>query len=223
VKPYYETENGKLYHGDCLEILPLLEPVDLVLTDPPYLLPGMKNAGCFGGRESLVNTQNFTDMGFDSKILEGFDNWFCFCSRHNLTDVISKTKSKWALIHWCKTNPVPTCNNTYLSDVEYCVHNWTTGRLFGEFKDKSLFYISPCGNKVTNHPNEKPIQLIFKLLTNGSKPGDIVLDPFIGSGTTAVACEQLNRKWIGIEISEKYCEIASLRIEAETRQLKLFN
>ena len=88
--PYYENSGITIYHGDCLEILPELEPVDLVLTDPPYLLPGMKGAGCFGGRPSLVGTQNFTDMGFNDAILDNFDNWFCFCSKHNLTKIIQR-------------------------------------------------------------------------------------------------------------------------------------
>ena len=223
MKPYYESKLGKLYHGDCLQIMPELEPVDLVLTDPPYLLPGMKNAGCFGGRPSLVGTQNFTDMGFDVSILDGFDNWFCFCSKHNLTEIIEKAKtSHWSILQWCKPNPVPTCNNTYLSDVEYCVHKWQRGRLFGKITMKSLYMVLNCGNKKTEHPNEKPLPFIIKLLSTGSQKGELVLDPFLGSGTTAIACERLNRRWIGIEISEKYCEIAAKRIEAEASQLKLW-
>lgn len=69
------------------------------------------------------------------------------------------------------------------------------------------------------HPTQKPVALMVWCL--GFAGGD-VLDPFIGSGTTAVACEQLGRKWVGIEISEKYCEIAAKRIERERQQLKLF-
>ena len=69
------------------------------------------------------------------------------------------------------------------------------------------------------HPTQKPTSLIVCLLEVG---GETVLDPFIGSGTTAVACERLNRRWIGIEIEEKYCEIAARRIEKENQQLKLF-
>ena len=223
MKPYYETELGKLYHGDCLEILPELEPVDLVLTDPPYLLPGMKGAGCFGGRASLTGTQNFTDGGFDPTFLNNYKNWFCFCSRHNLVEILNIANGgKWALLHWCKPNPVPTCNNTYLSDVEYCVHKFSKGRLFGKMKDKSLFMVHPCGNKETIHPNEKPLIFVRKLLTLGSQENDLILDPYIGSGTTAIACERLKRRWIGIEIEEKYCEIAAKRIEQERKQLKLF-
>ena len=71
----------------------------------------------------------------------------------------------------------------------------------------------------TAHPTQKPTNLICYILSVG---GGRVLDPFLGSGTTAVACERLKRQWIGIEIEEKYCEIAAKRIEAERKQLKLF-
>ncbi len=70
------------------------------------------------------------------------------------------------------------------------------------------------------HPTEKPVSLLRNLVE--CNVGDLILDPFIGSGTTAVACEKLNRQWIGIEISEKYCEIAAKRINAEASQGKLF-
>jgi len=216
MKPYYNHKGIQIFLGDCRDILPTLEPVDLVLTDPPYLLPGMKGAGCFGGRPSLVGTQNFTDMGFDTNILDQFDNWFCFCSKHNLVDVINKANSsRWAILHWCKPNPVPTCNNTYLSDVEYCVHKWQKGRLFGEMWVKSLYLVFPCGNKETTHPNEKPLALIKKLVCLGTQEGETILDPFMGSGTTLLAAKQLGRKAIGIEIEEKYCEIAVRRLSQE--------
>ena len=112
--------------------------------------------------------------------------------------------------------------NKYLPDVEYVVHGFSSGRLFGNYKDKSSFSIENCGNKTTDHPNEKPIGLIQRLLVCGSEVESLIIDPFLGSGTTAVACERLNRKWIGIEIEEKYCEIAAQRIENERKQRKLF-
>ena len=72
------------------------------------------------------------------------------------------------------------------------------------------------------HPTQKPLLLFISILDDFSKEGDIILDPFFGSGTTAVACERLNRHWVGIEIEEKYCEIAVKRIEKERQQLKLW-
>ena len=217
---YYSDGYTAIAHGDCRDILPHLPKVDLVLTDPPYLLPGMKGAGCFGGRPALTGTQGFTDGGFDDTILDRYENWFCFCSRHNLADLLDRAKGgRWALLHWCKPNPVPTCNNTYLSDVEYCVHRYSKGRLFGEMKDKPLFMVLPCGNKETEHPNEKPLPLIRKCLVLGSQPGELVLDMFAGSGTTLRAAKDLQRKAIGIEIEERYCEIAAKRLAQEVLPL----
>ena len=212
-KPYYQDDHVTLYCGDCRKILPELGKFDLLIMDPPYLLPVMKGAGCFGGRDSLTGTQGFTDMGFDSAFLEGFDDWFCFCSKHNLVDVIGRTgNAKWALLQWCKTNPVPTCNNTYLSDIEYCVHKWQKGRLFGEMKDKSLWFQHPVGDKDTKHPNEKPVKLICKLITLGTKEGETICDPFAGSCTTGVAAKLEGRHATLIEISERYCEIGAERL-----------
>ncbi len=222
MKPYYENENGRLYHGDCLEIMPEIENIDLVLTDPPYLIHAGSGGGCFGKRDHLVNTGGFTDKGVSYDFLDSFDNWFVFCSLKQLHNLLIKPKNNKNLLTWCKSNPVPTCNNKYLPDVEYIVHSFSKGRLFGKYKDKSCFINVPCGNKKTEHPNEKPEGIINKLLILGSEQNDLILDPFLGSGTTAIACGEMNRKWIGIEKEEKYCEISAKRIEQETKQLKLF-
>lgn len=72
------------------------------------------------------------------------------------------------------------------------------------------------------HPTQKPVELMELMLNIHSKENDLILEPFCGGGSTALACEKLNRRWIGIEISEKYCEIAKKRIEDYTKQLKLF-
>ena len=73
-----------------------------------------------------------------------------------------------------------------------------------------------------DHPNEKPVELVAKFLSLHAKPGQIVLDPFCGSGTTLLAAERLGLKWIGIELDPKYCAVAEERIRAESDQGKLF-
>ena len=72
------------------------------------------------------------------------------------------------------------------------------------------------------HPTQKPVELMELLLKYHSQENMLILEPFCGGGSTALACEKLNRRWIGIEISEKYCEIAKKRVEEYTSQLKLF-
>jgi len=86
-----------------------------------------------------------------------------------------------------------------------------SGMIQGDMKNKEERF----------HPTQKPIPLLIWCIEKSDTAG-IILDPFLGSGTTALACEKLNRRWIGIEISEKYCEIAKKRIEQYTNQLKLF-
>ena len=199
------------------EVLPDLPAADLLLTDPPYLVRARAGAGAFGHRKSLVLTGGFTDEGLDYSFLSGHSNWFCFCSRLQLPGLLAvvQKRTRWNLITWAKPNPLPTCNNKYLPDVEYIVHGFDPGRLHGGMAHKQSFILHPCGNKKTPHPNEKPTLVIRKLLVLGTKPGEAVLDPFMGSGTTLLVAKNMSRRAIGIEIEERYCEIAAKRLEQE--------
>ena len=224
--PYYETELGKLYHGDCLEIMPMLEPVDLVLTDPPYNIP-----------TQAAQTRKITRTIGDLSMIEAsfrllFDltlNLVGNDGRHFVfADAISYPvifraiygKAKTALLVWDKGRI--GMGREFRKQFELIMHTWgdDTPVVSSEgvgFSD--ILKRKPVTNKDKLHPAQKPINLIKDLLRVSGK---IVLDPFLGSGTTAVACERLNRRWIGIEIEEKYCEIAAKRIEKERSQLKLF-
>ena len=217
MKYYYKDSHVTIYHGDCNEIVPALEKPDLLLTDPPYEVRAGKGGGCFGNRQHLIETGGFTDGGVDFSFLSDFPNWFCFCSRLQLPSLLSIAKSapRWNLLTWCKTNPVPTCNNKYLPDVEFVVHAFQSGRLFGDMAVKSCFMLHPCGNKKTKHPNEKPISIIEKLVLLGTKSKETILDPFAGSGTTGRAAKNLGRKAILIEREERYCETAANRMLQE--------
>jgi len=91
------------------------------------------------------------------------------------------------------------------------------------YKRPNFDLFKNTGNKISSgHPAEMPIGPMAQLLLWFTNDNDLIAEPFLGSGTTAVACERLKRRWIGIEIEEKYCAIAVKRIEAERRQLKLF-
>jgi len=214
MKPYYQDDAVTIYYGDNREIVPTLGRFDLLLTDPPYDVHAGKGGGCFGNRDHLVNTGGFTDGGVDFGFLAGVPNWFCFCSRLQLPALlgVAQASPRWNLLTWCKPNPVPTCNNKYLPDVEFVVHGFTSGRLFGDMAVKSCFMLHPCGNKETPHPNEKPLALVGKLVTLGTQPGETILDPFAGSGTTGRAAKDLGRKAVLIEREERYCEIAARRM-----------
>ncbi|MEN6400848.1 MAG: site-specific DNA-methyltransferase [Armatimonadia bacterium] len=213
-----------LYCGDCLEILPTLGKVDAVVTDPPYEIHAGAGGGCFGGRAHLVSTGGFTDSGRDYSFLAGQTDWVCFCSRLQLRSLleIAEKGERFNLLTWCKPNPVPTCNNKYLPDVEYAVHSFSRGRLFGDMRQKSCFIVHPCGNKETNHPNEKPIPVMTKLVRLCSEEGDTIMDPYMGSGSTGLACINSGRNFVGIEIVPEHFEAAVKRIKAALAQPSLF-
>ena len=218
-KPYYETELGRLYHGDCLEIMPMLEPVDLVLTDPPYGMQYHSGYYKYGNPHKKIEG----DERFPAELIATFKMMaqkavFCFCRWDNLNEV-EKPKSfiVWVKNNWSAGDLKNACGRMWEGILFYPLENHKFKRRMPDVIDFKR--IPPTE---IYHPTQKPVLLIDWLLAHTTEKNDMILDPFIGSGTTAVACERLNRRWIGIEIEEKYCEIAAKRIEKENQQLKLF-
>jgi len=129
------------------------------------------------------------------------------------------------------TNPIPQVRKkNYLSSIEMILwlarYNEKKCPFTFNFKTQNEMHnfieMPLCGGKErTSHPTQKPLKLFMHLLEIHSNKNDLILDPFLGSGTTAVACEKLNRRWIGIEMNPEYIEIAKKRIEEETKQGKL--
>jgi DNA modification methylase len=217
---YYRTDLGVLYCGDCLEILPLIdEKVDLVLTDPPYNASHKKIE--FKEKKYFsINEKWDKDFKIDFINILKANQLLVFCSHHTIFDY---PKNVQQILHWEKINPFPAISKVYTFSIEYILwyvnsHPYT----FNKTGLKDVFKYSFCnGSEREKHPAQKPIKLIQQLIKTHSKENDLILDCFIGSGTTAVACEKLNRRWIGIEISEKYCDIAKQRIKAEADQFKM--
>lgn len=193
-KPYYDQEGITIYHSDCRLILPELEPVDLVLTDPPYgisleLTPWDKSIpspskwlyNLFGKAKTILITP-----GNGNQNIYPRPNWVLSWFRPGS---VQRVREGTGFSHW---EPV---------------------LLYGEnnfpFDAKQISANNPDAN--CGHPCPKPIKLFIWLI---SKAGNFntILDPFMGSGTTLVAAKQLGRKAIGIEIEEKYCEIAVKRL-----------
>ena len=212
---YYQDESITIYHGDCREIVPELGRFDLLLTDPPYELTAT-GGGIGAKRAYLASIDGSLDGGFDIAILDSCANWFCFCSKTQLIRLlVEASKKNWAFITWNKPNPTPLCSSNYLPDVEYIIHSYQPGRLFGEYADKSRFIVHPAEKNCFEHPTVKPLPVVSKLIALGSQPGDTILDPFAGSGTTGRAAKDLGRKAVLIEIEERYCEIAARRMGQE--------
>lgn len=220
----------KLYNGDCLEVMKNMpdKSVDCIITDPPYEID---NHG--GGKTELANRKLVKEnhIGFISK---GFDydnvfnefiricktpNFLIFCSNNQVSKIMSwfeSHKLKTTLLIWNKTNPTPLCNGKHLSDVEFVVYVRGKGATFNNstpFKHKSKVFISPVvSSKNRLHPTQKPIELLTQYIELHSNEGDIILDPFMGSGSTGVACQNTNRNFIGIELDENYFKIAQERL-----------
>ena len=233
--------------GDCLEIMKDIpdKSIDLIVTDPPYQFRKEDNGG--GGIlttrkydkeiHTKLGSTNILDCGITTDFLEETKRLFrkgynavYFCNQQQLKmyiDFADKNKYRFNILVWYKTNPMPLCNNKYLDDLEFQVQIKSEDyRIGGDYKTKSKCYISQINEKdkrLYEHPTVKPLDLVGKFIINHSNENDVVLDPFMGSGTTGVACKELNRNFIGIELDKKYFEIARKRIEETKRESPLFN
>lgn len=227
--------NNWLINGDCLEKMKQIPKghVDMVLTDPPYELSKSKGGGMMGkgGRKFMqeVKAQGMID-GIDTEVflnscLGLFDHKqkFCAvitCSTKQIIEYISWAENKglqYGLGVWYKSNPAPLCNYKYLNDVEYWIYiKGNKSKILGNYHTKSMVYksqINKKDKKLYGHATCKPVEFMEKFLINHSIDEATILDPFMGSGSTGVACKNLNRKFIGIELDEGYFNIAKNRIE----------
>lgn len=218
-----------LMQGDCLELMRSFpnRSVDLVVTDPPYIIE-TSGAGIYKQADKqYVKELNGINNGFDEKVLDELCrvmkkiNIYFFCSQKQIIPLldyfVKKKKCNWNLLCWHKTNPVPACGNKYLTDTEFILFFRERGvKIYGEFNTKFTYYISPLNQKDKKqfgHPTIKPLELVQNLVVNSSCEGDTVLDCFMGSGTTGVACVNTDRNFIGIELEPQYFEIAEKRIK----------
>ena len=212
--------DATLYLGDCLEILPTLDKVDCVLTDPPY---GVKRDNGFDGFDGfggfgapIARTQYEGDWDSIRPSKEHFElmlaaSGFAVIFGGNFFADMLPAGTHW--IVWDKLNTMPTFGDCELA--------WTNSTR-KSIKKITVEYNGLIGKeKHRQHATQKPVLLMEKVLEMYPKQRTI-LDPFMGSGTTGVACANLGRKFIGIEIDEKYFDIACERIEAAQAQGRLF-
>jgi len=225
LNPYYQDEAVTIYHGDCGDILPTLRKVDLVLTDPPYGVSQESNL-----TQSGIDRYGSVDFGdWDTEFpmatitcLPEAATYYIFCPYQSLGELAA-----WAvgakLLHrvlwWKKSNPTRRNGDVYWSiPGEHCFYAKQSGATF-HAKHEVGYFEYP--NVHGEHPTQKPVALILRLIVASTDGGDMILDPFLGSGTTAVAAKKLNRKCIGIEIEERYCEIAANRCRQMVMELGL--
>ena len=238
LQPYYEHDGITIYHGDSREILPDMPDVDLVLTDPPY---GVSTAGSVHDRGNGKGKRSFDFFAGDSNWeamnvlvscvigeslchLKGSGSVYVWCGHRQFGDVVMQIElvgMKTRPFVWVKKCPPPSPPNAgYSAGVELCVYGYGPGRTWnggGIGPSNAVVadsYRHGQPGKV-DHPTQKPLGLITGQIKMSTAPGDTILDPFMGSGTTLRAAKDLGRKAIGIEIEEKYCEIAAKRMAQE--------
>lgn len=222
----------KLYNEDCLEVMKDMEDnsIDLVITDPPYEI-STSGAGIYKQKDKkYVKELNEMKDGFSDEILNELCrvmkkiNIYIFCSQkqiiHLLDYFVTKRGCNYNIISWHKTNPIPACGNKYLTDTEYVLFFRERGvKVYGSFETKRTWYSTPLNQadkKKYGHPTVKPLSILENLVVNSSQEGEVVLDCFMGSGSTGIAALNNRRKFIGIELDPQYFNIAKERIEKET-------
>lgn len=204
--------------------------VNLIIIDPPYIMQ------TDGGSKLRAKVKNWDKMhGQKENLAEGFDfglfkefgrvqpflNMYIFCNVKLLQKLMTYFDSvgfdRLELLVLHKQNPLPAYNSHYLVDLEYCLFVCENKKYMfnGDYESSSkMFSYQIPYYKYTAHPTEKPLDIVERLVRNSSKEGDLVLDCFSGSGTTAHACKISNRKFIGSEINAEYYKESLQRVQS---------
>lgn len=212
VKPYYQDKWVTIYHGDCREILPSLPNVDLVLTDPPYGIDYQSARRTAWDRKPKIQGDlQFPLWIFDE--IKPASAYLVFCR----WDILPQLPIPKSFIVWDKGNhSMGNLEHEYGRQWEAIAFYPQSQHEFTYRPTDIIRSMRVSPDKLT-HPNEKPVEIVSLLLA--ANKGKLTLDPFLGSGTTCVAAKKLNRTSIGIEIEEKYCEIAARRCSQEVLEL----
>ena len=234
MKPYYQEAGITIYHGDCREILPMLGPVDLVLTDPPYLTDACQVP--IRGKGVWVRQVDSRSVGMpwgyslDWIDLVSTSHWVVFCNYRMLGGVCSALDAKGkmsAVFTWRKLNaprmtrPVPRLDCEFIAwarigEASCCRMGQFDSLVLdvpmpqaGCFADERILEYD---SGAAAHPTQKPLAVVAPFV---ARLDGLILDPFAGTGTTLVAARLQGRKAIGIEIEEKYCELAARRLSQQ--------
>lgn len=241
---------NNIYNMDCIEGLKLIQDktIDTVITDPPYNIADNSKLTKKGNK--IINNKEAWGRDFKDnwKTQEDYINWLLertqiiynklkdnssmlmFLNRKTtglIIDYLEKQGWKYKnKLYFIKNNPLPHIRkNNYRSCVEECI--WMSkgnGKVnfLSQNKMKQIFYGNIGNTKETNHPTEKYEWMIVPLILRHTNENNIILDPFMGSGTTAISALKHNRNYIGFEIEEKYCKMATERVNNYNKQTKLF-
>jgi site-specific DNA-methyltransferase (adenine-specific) len=247
LKPYYEDAACIIYHGDCLDVLPLLGAVDHVITDPPYEAEahGLQRRTPTGTRPRHGRSKGAYRLDSQPTVKPIGFKPMTTVLRDGVSSLLSPRR--WCLT-FCQIEAAQTWRRSYERRLRYmrtCIwvkpdgqpqltgdrpgmgyetllamhasgrSRWNGGGRHGVFQ----FTVSSSRGSGLGHPTTKPLALMKELVALFTDPGELILDPFMGSGTTLRAAKDLGRRAIGVEINERYCEIAAKRLQQEVLAL----
>jgi site-specific DNA-methyltransferase (adenine-specific) len=223
-EPYYEDEHVTIYHGDCEDVLAHLDvDVQLVLTDPPYGINFVSNhrtkrthiAKPIHGDDT--NPVHLVPLLHLLLVDDGAIYWFCVedgIHEFNEAAVDAGLHKKRALV-WDKGNWASgDLTGDWGVQTEYIAWAANEGHKLRDGRPANLLSVprEASGSQDFKHPSQKPVTLLEKIIRASSDPGGVVLDPYMGSGSTLRAAVNLGRRAIGIEVDEGYCEVAKTRM-----------
>jgi DNA modification methylase len=237
VKPYYSEAGITIYHGDCCEILPTLERVDHMITDPPYAPRAMKNARSGANIKQRRDGQIY-DFGYEAltddlrrsaaRMFRLAARWcLVWCDLESLhawrADLESAGMRYIRAGVWIREHAAPQFSGDRPAQgAEACViaHS-ADNQLRWNGGGRPATWVGQIVNSQAEraHSSPKPLWLMQRQIVDFTDLGELILDPFMGSGTTLVAAKNLGRRAIGIEISEDYCEAAANRLRQSVMQL----
>ena len=232
-------ELNKIHNISCVDGLRQLpdSSVDLIFTDPPYYQYRAKNIKSLKNHKDVVTEFEFDGFNSEKEYLKFLEDVLVECFRVSkpgasgylwcgddfvsyLNRMVERVGFQFRkVIHWHKTNPFPAIytRKMYANSMEMLVHfSKGTPKTWNHkpVNEMHNFIQAPIcmGKERTKHKTQKPLKVCIPFLEISSNEGDLVLDPFMGSGSTAVASKILNRNFVGFEISKEFCEIAEDRL-----------
>ena len=226
----------RLIQGDCLEEMQKLIDdgvrVDMILTDPPYLMNYHTNYikdKSHDFRTPIANDTNFElikdIMPLLYRLLKQEGGLYMFCNSNHI-DYFKQQVSKYFkfknILIWIKNNhSAGDLKGAYGKKTEFIIYASKGRHILNGNRDVDTLYYNRVVGKQQLHQNQNPVDLLEFLISKSSNFGETVLDCFMGSGSTGVACQNTNRDFIGIELEPKYYEIAVNRIKENKIQTKL--
>ncbi len=225
--PYYQDDSVTIYHGDCLDVLPDLAPVDLIATDPPYGVAYVTSWRSRGDplRKDVANDKNLNVVAeawpLAMALLRENSHWYAFASPRKIHEAESIFQGSKHILAWDKGDrgTVGDLECGFGEAWEAIFYGMKGRRALNGKRPRTVIRQDWSSTMDPVHPTVKPCALLGKLISWSTFPGESVLDPFMGSGTTLRAAKDLGRTAIGIELEEKYCEIAARRMCQEVLAL----